>query len=83
MAIFSEPQPVNLFKFFWSELSMKGVRVYEPEDYEIAISLIASKKLPLPELITSTRFLAELPDVFNSLEVNPNQMKVIIDCSDV
>ena len=42
VAIFPEPQPVRLFDFFWKELRMVGARVYEPEDYESAIELLAS-----------------------------------------
>ena len=42
VAIFPEPQPVRLFDFFWKELRMVGARVYEPEDYERAIELLAA-----------------------------------------
>ncbi|MDZ7619587.1 MAG: alcohol dehydrogenase catalytic domain-containing protein, partial [Patescibacteria group bacterium] len=36
VAIHSQPQPVDLFRFFWRELQLIGVRVYEPEDFEAA-----------------------------------------------
>ena len=32
VAVFSDPPKVDLFQFFWRELQLIGVRVYEPED---------------------------------------------------
>jgi threonine dehydrogenase-like Zn-dependent dehydrogenase len=82
VAIFSEQQPMNLFHFFWKELRMIGVRVYEPQDYEEAIELIAAQELPLSELITGVRLLKALPEVFSALETNPDYVKILIDCSE-
>ena len=39
VAIFADAPKVDLFQFFWRELKMCGVRVYEPEDYDRAIEL--------------------------------------------
>jgi (R,R)-butanediol dehydrogenase / meso-butanediol dehydrogenase / diacetyl reductase len=52
VAIHPQPQPVKLFDFFWKELELRGARVYEPQDYEHAIELLASGELPLEQLIT-------------------------------
>jgi (R,R)-butanediol dehydrogenase / meso-butanediol dehydrogenase / diacetyl reductase len=52
VAIYPDPQPVRLFDLFWKELEVRGARVYEPEDYERAIDLVASGTLPLERLIT-------------------------------
>ena len=68
VAIFPEPQPVRLFDFFWKELRMVGARVYEPEDYERAIELLAAGALPLERLITAVEPLDRLPSVFEELE---------------
>ena len=81
VAIFAEPQPVNLFKFFWREIQMRGTRVYEPEDYEEAIALVASEKLPLEKLVTSVQPLDALPEAFRSLDTNPDNLKILIECS--
>ena len=81
VAIFAEPQPVNLFRFFWREIQMRGTRVYEPEDYEEAIALVASRKLPLAKLITSVQPLEALPEAFQSLDTSPRHLKILIDCS--
>jgi (R,R)-butanediol dehydrogenase/meso-butanediol dehydrogenase/diacetyl reductase len=80
VAIFPEPQPVNLFDFFWKELIMVGARVYEPADYEQAIGLAAAGELPLDDLVTAVEPLERLPDVFATLGANPAAIKVLIDC---
>ena len=45
VAIHPDPKPVNLFRFFWSEIRMVGARLYEPEDFEKAIHLAAEGEL--------------------------------------
>ncbi len=80
VAIYPQPVEINLFHFFWKELEMKGARVYEPEDYEKAIELIASNALPLEKMITQVEPLKNLPNVFGQLSANPEAMKVLMDC---
>ena len=41
VAIFPEPKPVALFDLFWKELELRGARVYEPEDFDAALALLA------------------------------------------
>jgi threonine dehydrogenase-like Zn-dependent dehydrogenase len=79
VAIFPEPQPVQLFDFFWKELRMVGARVYEPEDYERAIDLLAAGALPLERLISAVEPLDRLPSVLEELD-GAAAMKVLIDC---
>lgn len=80
VAIYPQPVEINLFDFFWKELSMSGARVYEPEDYEKAIELIASGEIPFEKLISQVEPLEQLPEVFKQLDNNPEAMKVLIDC---
>jgi 2-desacetyl-2-hydroxyethyl bacteriochlorophyllide A dehydrogenase len=80
VAIFVEPQPVALFDFFWKELELRGARVYEPEDYERAIKLIASETLPLERLITAVEPLERLPALFGEHTVGSAAMKILVDC---
>ena len=62
VAIYPEPQPVRLFDLFWKELEVRGARVYEPEDYERAIELLArGRRSPLERLITRVEPLERLP----------------------
>lgn len=80
VAIHPQPVEVNLFQFFWKELQMRGARVYEPEDYEEALAMIAQGNLPLEKLITRICTLDELPEAFQSLEGNSEAMKILADC---
>jgi len=81
VAIFPEPQPVSLFDFFWKELELRGARVYEAEDYERAIALIADGGLPLDRLITAVEPLDRLPAVFEEHARGSTAMKILVDCS--
>jgi (R,R)-butanediol dehydrogenase / meso-butanediol dehydrogenase / diacetyl reductase len=80
VAIYPEPQPVRLFDLFWKELEVRGARVYEPEDYERAIELIASGTLPLERLISRVEPLDRLPAVFQELTAGTSDIKVLVDC---
>lgn len=79
VAIFAEAPKVDLFRFFWRELKLQGVRVYEPEDFQKAIQLTTSKALPLERLISDRRPLSELQSVFQQIEAGSDIMKVLID----
>jgi 2-desacetyl-2-hydroxyethyl bacteriochlorophyllide A dehydrogenase len=81
VAIFSQPPQVDLFKFFWREISLRGARVYEAEDFEEAISLAASTRLPLDKLITNVCSLDDLEWGLRQLEKGGEVMKVLIECS--
>jgi 2-desacetyl-2-hydroxyethyl bacteriochlorophyllide A dehydrogenase len=80
VAIYPQPVELNLFQFFWKELKLIGARVYEPEDYEKAIALMASGELPLDRMITDVKSLDEMQDAFEKLEANPASMKTLIAC---
>ncbi len=79
VAIFAQPPRIDLFRFFWRELKLCGVRVYEPEDYDKAIQLVADGTLPLQSLVTHRRPLADLQEVFQQMEEGADIMKVLID----
>jgi 2-desacetyl-2-hydroxyethyl bacteriochlorophyllide A dehydrogenase len=80
VAIFPEPRPVALFDIFWKELELRGARVYEPEDFEAAIALIASGSLGLERLITAVEPLERAPAVFDELRAGRPAMKILVDC---
>ena len=79
VAIFAEAPRLDLFRFFWRELRLCGMRVYEPQDFDRAIQLAASGQLPLEKLITATRPLHELQGVFADMEAGAEIMKTLID----
>lgn len=75
-----EPKPVDLFKFFWSEIELLGARLYEEEDYEEAIRIAASGSIPFEKLITSKDTLDNIQKIFEEIDQNPAGMKYLIDC---
>ncbi|MDY0168016.1 MAG: alcohol dehydrogenase catalytic domain-containing protein [Thermoguttaceae bacterium] len=81
VAIHAQPQPVDLFRFFWRELQLIGVRVYEPEDFDEAIALAAEGQLPLERLITEVAPLAQVQELFQRIDRNPEGMKYLLKCS--
>ena len=49
---------VDLFKFFWRAIELFGARVYEPEDYEQAIKMVASGAIDCKSMITTVSILS-------------------------
>lgn len=80
VGIFSAPQEVTLFDFFWKELELLGARVYEAEDYGTAITLAASGKLPLQNIISNVYDLEQIQQAFESFGNGGNNMKVLVKC---
>lgn len=82
VAIYGEPPKVDLFRFFWRELQLSGARVYEAEDFEQAIDLAATGRLPLAELITDVLPLAGLEDAMHRMEAGGACMKILVRCTE-
>ncbi|MBN7813382.1 alcohol dehydrogenase catalytic domain-containing protein [Algoriphagus sp. H41] len=80
VAIHGQKKPVDLFKFFWKELKLIGARVYEKEDYEKAITLVTANELPFGKMITDVQPLSKIQEVFESIDKNPEGLKVLMDC---
>ncbi|AHF93130.1 theronine dehydrogenase-like Zn-dependent dehydrogenase [Opitutaceae bacterium TAV1] len=80
VAIYPKPVEINLHQFFWKELKLIGARVYEREDYEKALALIASRELPLEKLVTRVEPLTRIQAAFDNLGSTPDAMKILIDC---
>ena len=81
VAIHSEPKPVDLFRFFWRELRLIGARVYEPQDFDEAIRLVAEGALPLDRLITQVAPLRDVQSLFETIARTPAGMKYLLQCS--
>ncbi|MEM9079980.1 MAG: zinc-binding dehydrogenase [Verrucomicrobiota bacterium] len=81
VAIHPQPKPVNLFKFFWSEIKMIGARLYEEQDFDEAIELAASGKLALDRLITRIDPIEEVQATFEAIDANPDGIKYLIRCN--
>lgn len=80
VAIHVQPQPVNLHRFFWRELSLVGARLYQRDDFEQAVALLAEGVVPAAELISRIDPLTAAAGAFAALEAKGSVMKVLIDC---
>ena len=81
VAIQATKPTVDLFKFFWREIELLGARVYEPDDYDQGITLVASGAIDCNSMITDVRPLDEITNVFEALSGNAPAMKSLIKCS--
>ncbi len=79
VAIFAQQPKIDLFRFFWRELRLQGVRVYESEDFSTAIALAAEGTLPLDELITDIRPLQALQSGFEDMDRGGQVMKILLE----
>ncbi len=79
VAIFAQKPQIDLFRFFWRELRLQGVRVYESQDFAAAIELAALGVLPLDELISDIRPLSALQSGFEDLEKGGQVMKILLE----
>ena len=79
VAIFAQQPKIDLFRFFWRELRLQGVRVYESEDFSAAIALAAQGTLPLDELITDIRPLQALQSGFEDMAKGGQVMKILLE----
>ena len=82
VAIHAEKPLVDMFRFFWRELELIGVRVYENEDYEKAINILASGGIDANTIITDVSNLEEVQSAFNNLSDSPTALKSLIKVGD-
>jgi 2-desacetyl-2-hydroxyethyl bacteriochlorophyllide A dehydrogenase len=80
VGIHSQPREIDLFRFFWRELTMVGARVYDRTDYVTAIDLVHRGQVPADALISRIEPLENAAAAFAALENGGGVMKVLIDC---
>lgn len=80
VAIHSQQPPIDLFQFFWKELELLGARVYEAEDFDWAIDLIATGKIDVTPFISSVSELQNIGTAFANMDNNPQGMKALVSC---
>ncbi|WP_171227983.1 zinc-binding dehydrogenase [Ruegeria sp. HKCCA4008] len=79
VAIHAQKPQIDLFQFFWRELQLIGARVYEPEDYEKAIAVVASGGVDADVVITDVSPLSDIQAAFEALDRSPTAMKSLIE----
>ena len=82
VAIHAEKPVVDMFRFFWRELELIGVRVYEKEDYEKAIKILVSGRIDANTIITDVNNLDDVQTAFNNLSNSPTALKSLIKVGD-
>ncbi len=83
VAIHAQKPQIDLFQFFWRELQLFGARVYEPQDYEKAISLVANGAIDADTVITDVSPLSEIQAAFEALDSSTTALKSLIKVGDV
>ncbi|MEM7694213.1 MAG: alcohol dehydrogenase catalytic domain-containing protein [Pseudomonadota bacterium] len=78
VAIHAKKPEVDLFQFFWRELQLIGARVYEPQDYDRAIALVAKGAIDAATVITDVAPLSEIQSAFEALDASPTALKSLI-----
>jgi (R,R)-butanediol dehydrogenase/meso-butanediol dehydrogenase/diacetyl reductase len=79
VAIHPQPRPVNLHRFFWRELELRGARLYQRDDVVEAIRLVASGTVAADRLISRIEPIEAVDAAFVALEAGGSVMKVLID----
>ena len=78
VAIHAAKPQIDMFQFFWRELELIGARVYEPQDYDRAMDLLAKGVVDCDAFITDIQGLGDIEAAFKALTENPNAMKSMI-----
>ncbi len=82
VAIHPQPRPVDLFKFFWSEVTLIGARLYEAHDFDEAIALVAAGDVPVEPLITAVAPIEDVQATFEKIDRTPDGVKFLIQCGE-
>ncbi|MXY34678.1 MAG: alcohol dehydrogenase catalytic domain-containing protein [Boseongicola sp. SB0664_bin_43] len=82
VAIHARKPQIDLFQFFWRELDLLGARVYEPEDYEQAIALVAGGGIDADTVITDVSPLPGIQAAFEAMDSSPKALKSLIKVGD-
>jgi (R,R)-butanediol dehydrogenase/meso-butanediol dehydrogenase/diacetyl reductase len=80
VAIHLQPRPVDLHRFFWRELTVTGVRLYDRSDFQEAVTCLAGGAIPVQALISRVEPLREAARAFATAGAGSGVMKVLVDC---
>jgi 2-desacetyl-2-hydroxyethyl bacteriochlorophyllide A dehydrogenase len=79
VAIHTEPTPLDLMAAFWKELDIRGARVYQQEDFEKAVALLAQGVIPADSLISDIVPLSQAEQAFERVASGGDVVKVLVD----
>lgn len=78
VAIHPTPREVNLQRVFWRELRLLGARVYQRDDFETAVDLLAAGAIPADLLISAIVPLSQTRAAMDDLQAG-RAMKILVD----
>jgi len=78
VAIHPTPREIDLQRVFWRELRLLGARVYQRQDFERAVELLAAGVVPADSIISATVGLDDIPSAIADLE-NGRALKVLVE----
>lgn len=78
VAIHPEAPKIDLFQFFWRELELFGARVYQSENYDQAIEMLANGDVATDTMITHVAPLTDIQSAFEALDGDATAMKSLI-----
>lgn len=78
VAIHPQPRAIDLHRIFWRELRILGARVYERQDFERAVELVAAGRIPTDKIISEIVPLAAVESAFQALEAGRG-LKILVD----
>lgn len=78
VAIHPTPREIDLQRVFWRELRLLGARVYQRQDFERAVELLAAGVIPADKIISATVGLDDIPSAIADLE-NGRALKVLVE----
>jgi len=79
VALYREPAPFDVSQAVFKELTTIASRVYEPEDIDAALGLLARGEIDVRPLISDVIGFGEVDDACRRLHASEG-MKVLIDC---
>lgn len=74
------PRQVDVQRVLWREQTILGARVYEKADFEAAVALVDSGRIPVDALISRVEPLSSARLAFDALESGGTTMKVLVEC---
>lgn len=78
VGIQTEPTPLSLFPLFWKELTVLGARLYSPDDFEEALSLMRDPSFSVDELITCIVAFSDFEEATERLH-SGIEMKILVE----
>ena len=78
----ADPREMDIVGLTFKELTIKGVRVYEPYDFERAIELIVRTKWNLGLLLSAPYSMEEANEAFSKAAEGKDTMRVVFRISD-